>query len=132
MADLTDIEAASVTKIVGSTSSGVEQTPIKSSLNGDLGTSDVLDGAGVEGAITVGTSAVAARVGGSNLASRKALSVYNNSNSVLYWGYTNAVTTSTGTPIQKGQQVDWDIGPNATVYLIAGGAGNNVRVTESA
>lgn len=134
MADLSDIQAAEAVKIIGSGSTGTEGTPVSSSANGDLRVSDTLVGSGTEGAITVGTSAVEARVGGAALSNRKLLTVYNNSNSTIYWGYTNAVTTSSGTPIEKSQLASWDISDasGATVYLIAGSAGNNVRVTEGA
>lgn len=89
-------------------------------------------GTSLQGAVTVGTSAVEAKVGASKLENRKSLTVYNNSNSTIYWGYTSGVTTSTGTPIFKSQFYDWDIGDQQAVYLIAGSASNNVRVTEGA
>ena len=47
MADLTDIQAAGVTKIVGANSVGVEQTPVQSTTNGALHT-NLRNDAGVE------------------------------------------------------------------------------------
>lgn len=47
MADLSDIQAASVVKIVGSNSSGVEQTPVQSTANGGIH-SNLRDGSGNE------------------------------------------------------------------------------------
>jgi hypothetical protein len=131
MADLTTIQASQSVTLVGANSSGVEQTPVESTPNGDLNTADLLVGSGVEGALTVGTSAVEAKVGGSVLVNRKLLTVHNNSSSIIYWGFTSAVTTSTGTPIFKDQFISWDISDAGKVYLIASGAGNNTRVTES-
>lgn len=128
MADLDIYQSATPVLLVGSPENGF----IKSSANQELQTADISDNSGVQGALNVGTSAVAARVGGSNLANRKSLVVYNNSSNVIYWGYTNAVSSSTGIPIQKGQLVEWRVGPNTTVYLIAGSATNDMRVTESA
>lgn len=94
---------------------------------------DVLNsGNSVEAAITVGTSSVEAKVGASRLTGRKALSVFNNSNSTIYWGYTSGVTTSSGTPIFKDQQIVFAVGDGQSVYLISGSAGNNVRITEGA
>lgn len=94
---------------------------------------DLLNSSGVEGNITVGTSAVAARVGGANLTSRKLLTIHNNAFlTTIYWGYTSGVTTSTGTPLAPGQFLALSAGPSTTVFLIAGSAGNNVRVTEAA
>ena len=93
---------------------------------------DVINGGGVQGAITVGTSAVVARVGGSNLTNRISLTVFNNSTATIYWGYTNAVTTSTGTAIAKGQMFFFSVGSATDIYLIGGVAGLNVRITEGA
>jgi hypothetical protein len=132
MADLSSIQGTEATRIVGSDATGIEQTPVKSTANGDLGVADIMDASGVQGAITVGTSAVAARVGGSNLSNRKNLSIWNNGNATIYWGYTNAVTTVTGTPLMRNQQLIGDWGPNTTIYLISGSAGQDVRITEGA
>lgn len=90
-----------------------------------------LKGDGVQGNITVGTTAVEAKVGASALTNRGNLSVQPKDNSV-YYGYTNAVTTSTGTRIFKNQTVWFDVSDSTTVYLIADGAGKDVRITEVA
>jgi hypothetical protein len=88
------------------------------------------DISGVQGAITVSSTATAVRVGGANLANRKSLSAFNNGTQTLYWGYTSGVTTSSGTPLYKNQTIFFDIGPDVTVYLIAASATHDVRVTE--
>lgn len=95
-----------------------------------LTVTDRLDTSGTHGAITVGVTAVAARVGGANLAARKELTVFNNGSQTIYWGLSNAVTTSTGTPLFKNQTAVFPYGPNITVWLISGTEGQNVRVTE--
>lgn len=98
-----------------------------------LRTIDVSNASGVQAAITVGTSALIANTSGAaNLALRRNLTVYNNGSVTIYWGYTNAVTTSTGTPIVKNQFFSWDVGPSTSIYLISGSASQNVRVTENA
>lgn len=100
---------------------------------GDLNVADVINaGTGVQGALTVGTTAVAIRVGGSNLANRKLITIHNNSLVTIYWGYTNAVTTTTGTPILSGQQDGWAVGSAQDIFVIAGTASNNTRITEGA
>lgn len=87
---------------------------------------------GVHGVITVNTSAVQANVSGSNIANRDTLTVFNNHASItIFWGYSNTVTTSTGTPIKPGAAAAWDIGSTLTVWLIAGSSNNDVRVTEA-
>ena len=67
--------------------------------------SDRLDGPGVEGVISVGTTAVEVKVGGSPLDDRKVVTIQPEGNSV-YWGYTSSVTTSTGTRVFKDQMLD--------------------------
>jgi hypothetical protein len=85
---------------------------------------------GVSGALTVGTSAVAVRVGASNYALRSVLSLFNNSANTIYWGFTNAVTTSTGFPIPAASAFKWNVDPGVTIWAIAAGAGNDTRVVE--
>lgn len=92
---------------------------------------DVLSQGGIEGSFTVGTTALSLKVGASILEGRKSLTLLNNSNVTMYWGYTNAVTTSTGTPIFKNQFVTWSVADSQPVYIIAGTAGNNARITEA-
>lgn len=130
MADLNDTQASGSTKIVGSDSSGTEQTPVKSSPNGDLSTSDIINNNGLEGVLTVGTSAIEVKVGASRLANRKIVTLYNNSSSTIYWGFTSGVTISSGSPIEKNEFIVWSVGPDLPIYVIANSAGNNTRVTE--
>jgi len=132
MADLTEIQSAEAVKIVGSDATGLETTPVNSTSNGELLTADISNNGGTQGAITVSTSAIEAKVGASPLANRKSLTVHNNSNKVIYWGYTSGVTTSTGSPLAKDTTAVFSVGPSTSIYLIAAGSGNNTRITESA
>lgn len=93
---------------------------------------DIINAGGNQGTLTVGTTAVEAKVGASRLEDRKALTVFNDSNTTIYWGYTSSVTTSTGTPIFKNQMFVWSVGDGQPIYLIADSSGNNIRVTEGA
>lgn len=103
----------------------------KVSANSDLSTSDVANTAGVNGAITVGVTATLMTANGTTaLTNRKELSIFNNSLVTIYYGYSNAVTTATGIPIYPSGFLSLDVGPNITVYCIAGTAGNNTRVAE--
>ena len=132
MADLDGLHASGSVKIAGALSSGEESHFVNASSTGDLKTSDIINTSGIYGTITVGTSAVALRVGGSNLTERKLLTVDNTSNTTLYWGYNNSVTTSSyAGRIFKDQQASWTVGPNVTIYLIASTAGNNVHCSEA-
>lgn len=97
-------------------------------------TSDTVNGAGVQGALNVtNASATEVKVGGSPHSNRKLVTLYNNSSVIFYWGWTNAVTSSSGTPIQPQQFASWNAGPSATIYVIAAsGTTNDSRVTEAA
>ena len=132
MADLNPTEASGSTKIVGSEADGTETTPI-GSISDSLKVSDTLNGAGVQGTLTVGTTAVELKVGASVLANRKTCGLDNSSNSTIYWGYTNAVTTANGRRIFKNQtDAEWDVSDGASIWLIAESAGNTIRISESA
>lgn len=90
---------------------------------------DICNTAGSYKTLTVGTTAVLAIVGGSVLANRKYLSVQPKANGVFY-GFDNSVTTSSGTELFKDQLIFLPVGAAVTVYLIAGTAGNDVRIGE--
>lgn len=92
---------------------------------------DILNKTGDQGSLAVGVSAVEIKVGASRLAGRKSVTLYNNSNQTVFWGYTSGVTTSSGTPIEKSQFVTWEVGEDLAVFVIAATAGNNVRITEA-
>lgn len=91
-----------------------------------------VDDSGLESSFTVGTSAVELMIGATIKDNRSAATLYNNSAAILYWGYTSSVTTSTGTPIIPKQFISWnDLQSTTTrIFLIAGGAGNDTRITE--
>lgn len=103
------------------------------SYNNAVKTSDIINaGTGTQGALVVGTTAVNIRVGGSNLANRKLVTLHNNSLITWYWGYTNAVTTTIGTPLMAGQFIAWATGASQDVFVITTIAAQNGRVTEAA
>lgn len=98
----------------------------------ELRIAQVSNTGGTQGALTIGTTAVLVAVSGTNLTNRISATLYNNSLVLMYWGYTNAVTTTTGTPIQPNQLVAWDVGPSTNIYVIAATVSNNARITEAA
>jgi hypothetical protein len=91
---------------------------------------DVIDGAGVQGALTVGTSAVEVRVGTFRLANRRMVTIQPTTGPV-WFGWTSAVTTSTGTKLFPWQVARLSI-TDTPLYLISDTAGRNVRITEAA
>ena len=81
--------------------------------------------------ISVGTSQVEAKVGGTRNALRQRIILYNDSNSVIYYGPTGVTTTGStkGIPVYKKQIVVIPVG-DVAIYLIAGSASNDVIVQE--
>jgi hypothetical protein len=129
MSDLSDIQAAESVKIIGATIDGTEATPVRSTATGDLGTSDTLHSGGVQAASVVGIAAVEAKVGGSRWAYRKSVTIHPTDRDI-YWGLTNAVTVSSGTPIYKKTTASFAV-EDMPIYLIAAG-NTDVRITEGA
>lgn len=77
---------------------------------------------------SVTTAAVEALGAATILANRISLTVIP-TNGIVYWGYSNAVTISSGTPLKNGQLASWSIGPNVHVWLISAGT-VDCRITE--
>jgi len=88
---------------------------------------DVLTDNYLNGTVTVGTSAVEAKVGTTKLQDRELLIIHNSSNNTIYHGASN-VTVNTGVPIFKNQTVY--IAAQQSVYLIASSSNNTVVVQE--
>jgi len=82
----------------------------------------------LQGKITVGTSAVEAKVGATRQENRQTLVIYNNGNFVLYRGHNNSVTTSTGTPIPSRSLVV--INTSLPVWLICTNSNPDVLIEE--
>ncbi len=104
------------------------------SVGGDVGVADGLSSGGVNGnlLLTTGNTAYEAKVGVSRLSNRKSLTI--TALDDMYWGYSNSVTTSNGTPLYKNQQIVFAIDPNDSsfqVWLVASANTKNARITES-
>lgn len=152
MADLTEVQSSLSVKIAGAgPSTGIEDNYLDvdttgritikiedtsgssvAAYNSQLEVSDVVNGGGSNGAITVGTTALLVSVSGTNLANRKSLTLYNNGNTTMYWGLSSSVTTTNGTPIPTGYTATWKVGVSTTIYIISASAAQNARVTEMA
>jgi hypothetical protein len=100
------------------------------SLNESPQFADVLEDGYVSGAVTVTTSAIEAKVGGSRQTGREVLYIENTSSVTIYYG-PSGVTTSTGARLFKDQSVFLPVG-NMAVYLIAASGSNAVIVQEFA
>ena len=129
MADLTDITAAQSVKIIGADLTGLETYPMNTSSLGEGLVVETLRVGGVNGVISVSSTAIEAKVGGSRYADRKLLTVIP-TNGTIYYGYSNSVTVVDGTPIYKNQLCIIAIA-DIPIWLIAASA-TNVRITEGA
>ncbi len=130
MADLPYLEDSQLVSIVGTDALGAETYPIRATPNRDLAAADTLVSGGLQGALTVGGTAVEAKVGGAKLANRKSL-VICPTNGTIYWGYTNAVTVASGMPLFKNQTLSLALNDSVSVWLISSGS-INTRITEGA
>lgn len=84
--------------------------------------------------VSVGTSAVEAKVSASRLKGRQMLLFYNFSDETIYMGKSSVTTTGVtrGIPLLSGQWAGIMITDNSGWYLIAGSASNDVFVLEGA
>lgn len=134
MADLSEQQASIASKITGSDSTGAETNYVGASANGDMQVVDGLMDGGVYGNLSVPTAgtAVEAKVGGSRLTNRKFLQITAN-NAGLFWGLSNSVTTSSGTPIANGQTITFNIKPGSTfqVWLVGSANSKSAQVVEA-
>jgi hypothetical protein len=106
---------------------------VKVTTNSDLSVSDGLRNGGVYGAVTLTTANTAyeAKVGVARLSNRKSLTI--TALDDMFWGYDSSVTTSTGTPLYKNQQIFFSIDPDSTfqVWLVASANTKSARITEA-
>lgn len=91
---------------------------------------DVNKGGNQVGTVTVGTTAVELRIGGSDYVGRQTLVVYNDSNKIIYLG-DSGVTTSTGQPLFPRQRAYINHSDKNRTYAITTTAGNTLRLWES-
>lgn len=88
-----------------------------------------LDGPSVYGAITVTTTPSIVRVGGSNLTDRVVVSVQPTTG-IIYYGFDNSVSSSTGTILFRRQLLFLEVGPGQDLYVVAGAGSVNTRIAE--
>lgn len=105
----------------------------KVSNNKDLSTSDIINTQGIYGTITVGTTVIELKIGGTVLVDRKLATLDNTSNNTIFWGYDNTLSTiNFAGRIFKDQQASWAVGESISIFLVASSAGNDVHISEGA
>lgn len=94
---------------------------------------DVVNADYIAGTVTVGTSQVAARVGGSNLARRQEITIYNPTNNIIWVGPSGITASNTGGGIPLGPEetLSLQYGASIDIYLIAAQAGNTIVIQEA-
>lgn len=126
MADLSDLQAAAPTKIVGSDSSGVETNAAKVSSNQDLGTSDILTTAAVSVSLALTTSAIEGKVGVSALANRKYF-IMEALDTNVKWGFSSG---SQPFDLFKSQLIMVPAGPGIAIWFKMSTGTGNVAIAE--
>ncbi len=102
--------------------------PSYAGIYGDSG--GVIHPGGVYGNLAVGTSAVEVKVGASRAIGRMVVTILP-VDETMWWGYSSAVTTSTGTPIFKNQLYVIMVNDQAPIYIISDATSKNARISES-
>lgn len=85
----------------------------------------------VSGAVSVGTTAVEAKVGASRISPREMVRIYNNSSQTVYYGASGVLTT-TGEPIEPGSSISVPAGDQLGVFLIVASGTADCRIQEMA
>ena len=134
MGDLNKTDAASITQLTGSDTSGAETNTVKAYGNNNLAVADVIDAAGTNGDIAVSTTAVVARVGGSNHPNRKFVRIYNSGTTNLAFGFKNNTTFTAGAnrgeTLLKKQTAIVEATAAVDVYVISSAVGGTATITE--
>lgn len=109
---------------------GTDVTNVTTS--GDLTTNDGIRAGGSFGNLNLVTANTAyeVKVDGGRLTNRKLITIIP-TDSDMYWGYNNTVTTSTGTPLYKNQLIIIStIDDTTQIWLVCANANKNARITE--
>jgi len=107
---------------ISATAAIVATLATESTLTATAASLSGISAAGAVGTLTATTTATAAIAGVSALAGRKGLEILNNSANIVYWGYSNSVTTADGIPINPGIAKQFQFNPSVAtpIYVIAG------------
>jgi len=132
--DLNKTDSAPITQLTGSDSAGLETNTVKAYNNNNLATTDVIDAAGTNGEITVGTSPSIAKVGASNHVGRKIVRIYNSGNTTLAVGFKATTTVASGADMGETVFKRQTIIVNATaavdIYVVSDLANGKAVITE--
>ena len=132
--NLNKLDSSASTKIVGADTNGVESNFLGVTATQEGKSTDMFHNGFIQSRITVGTTAIIARVGGSNLANRKALIIINDDVKDIAWGPNNSVTVTPG--VNKGPVIVKDdreiipVGDSIDIWIVAAAPGGNAIIQE--
>lgn len=128
MADLNEKDASTTTKIVGASSAGAESTYINATANGDMSVADLLNVGASQTTLSVSTTAVEGKVGGSNLANRKRILIQCQTANMTY-GFSSGSQPFT---LPNGTTMILELGPNISIWFRKTSGTGNVVIAEFA
>lgn len=134
MADLSEKESASTSKIVGASSTGTESNFLQITGNGDAKITNQHTNNYVSVVKSIGATQSLASVGVSNLTNRRELLILNDGNKDIYFG-PNGVTGSgatKGIKIGVGAFQSIPVGDTINIYLICPSGTSDVIIQEFA
>jgi hypothetical protein len=118
MADLNSLEASQSVKIAGANPTTGEETFFADvTSEGELKISSFANVSYAAAQKVVNTTPQIAAVGGSNLANRKGLFLYNKGSQIVYYGPSGATVTTGAVPILKDEAASLAFGDNVDVYV---------------
>jgi len=129
MADIIDIDAAQTVKIVGSDSTGVEETPVSSTVNGEIKIADTHNNGGFDKilSITAG-SPQELKVGTSRLTARKYV-IFEALDVGIKWGFSSSTQSF---DVFKSQLLMVPIGENTEIWFDCSSGTKSVAIAEIA
>jgi hypothetical protein len=124
-----ELQYSTMTRIAGASESAALDVELEAGFNRAATTTIERFSSAVTGAVTVGTTAVALRVGATNATNRRALLIQNLGPSPIFLGGAT-VTVATGLRIAVQGTAIISASETYTEYAIATTAGNDVRIRE--
>jgi hypothetical protein len=95
-----------------------ETDALSLTIDGDLRVADIVNTSSQYRAQSITTTAAEALGAATILSNRKLLHI-TPTNGAIYWGYSSAVTTTTGSPLFPNNTLWLSVGANVHVYVIA-------------
>ena len=126
MGEISDIQAALATKLIGADPTGVETFPLDVKSNQEAKMSDTCSTSAIDAVLALTTAAIEGKVGGSRLSNRKYVIMQALDNNVK-WGF----NTSCNFDLFKNQIVMENLGDVPIYFKMSSGTGSVVLAEKS-